>query len=175
MPKTKEQKKEALKSIQDKLNDSKSVVFSSDNGLGVKTAEDLRKELKKVGGEYLVVKKTLLKKVLAEMEGSDQINDLSGSVALSFSYDDEVAAASVLNKFSKGNETLSIGGGILENKLILPEMVKRLATLPSKEELLSKVVGSLQAPISGMVNVLHGNLRNLVGVLSAIKDNKPTE
>ena len=54
-------------------------------------------------------------------------------------------------------------------------MVKRLATLPSKEELLSKVVGSLQAPISGMVNVLHGNLRNIVGVLSAIKDNKPTE
>ncbi|MBT7552911.1 50S ribosomal protein L10 [bacterium] len=173
MPKTKEQKKEALKSIQTKLADSKSVVFSSDNGLGVKAAEDLRKELKNVGSEYLVVKKTLLKKALADVEDAEQINDLTGSVALSLSYDDEVAAASVINKFAKANkEALSIGGGMLENKIILPEMVKRLANLPSKEQLLANLVGGLQAPISGMVNVLQGNLRNLVGVLSAIKDKK---
>ena len=61
MPKTKDQKKEILKNIKDKLADSKSVVFSSDNGLGVKTAQALRQELKSAGGEYLVIKKTLLK------------------------------------------------------------------------------------------------------------------
>jgi large subunit ribosomal protein L10 len=172
MPKTKDQKKEILKNIKDKLADSKSVVFSSDNGLGVKTAQALRQELKSAGGEYLVIKKTLLKKALAEFEDSEQLDDLSGSIALSFSYEDEVAAASVLNKFAKDNDTLTLGGGLLENKLIMPEMIKRLATLPSKEQLLGQVVATMQAPISGMVNVLQGNLRNLVGVLSAIKDNK---
>ena len=117
--------------------------------------------------------KQILKKALADVEDAEQINDLTGSVALSLSYDDEVAAASVINKFAKANkEALSIGGGMLENKIILPEMVKRLANLPSKEQLLANLVGGLQAPISGMVNVLQGNLRNLVGVLSAIKDKK---
>ena len=174
MPKTKDQKKEILKNIKDKLADSKSVVFSSDNGLGVKTAEALRQELKNSGSEYLVIKKTLLKKALADFEDSEQLDDLSGSIALSFSYEDEIAAARVLKKFAKNNKTLTLSGGILENKLIMPEMIKRLATLPAKEQLLAQVVATMQAPIFGMVNVLQGNLRNLVGVLSAIKDNKPS-
>ena len=170
MSKTKDQKKEILKNIQEKLAESKSVVFSSDNGLDVKTVQALRKELKSEGGEYLVVKKTLLKKALADLPDNEQLDDLTGSIALSFSYHDEATAAGVLHKYTKANETLTLGGGILENKLIMPEMVKRLATLPSKEQLLAQVVATIAAPISGMVNVLQGNLRNLVGVLGAIKD-----
>lgn len=172
MSKTKEQKGEALQIIKDKVTQSKSVVFSADKGLAVKTVESLRKDLKANGGEYLVVKKTLLKKALADLEGVDSVDSLEGNIAATFSFEDEISAVSILNKYAKENENLEMGGGILENHIILPEMVKKLANLPSKEQLLAKLVGTIQAPISGIVGVLQGNLRGLVGVLSAIKDKK---
>ncbi|MDP2812712.1 MAG: 50S ribosomal protein L10 [bacterium] len=172
MPKTKDQKEQILKSLKDKLAISKSVVFSSDKGLDVKTIERLRNELKGNGAEYMVAKKTLLKLATKELGESDDLENLDGSVALTFSYEDEVAGARILNKYAKENENLKLGGGILENKVILAEMVNRLAQLPTRAVLLAKLVGSLNSPISGMVGVLSGNLRNLVGVLNAIKEKK---
>ena len=172
MAKTKEQKKEALKTVQDKLKDSKSVVFSSDTGSNVKTIQELRNELKQNDAEYLVVKKTLLRKAIKDMGETDQLDDLAGSVAVTLSYNDEVSGAKILNKYAKQSEVLNLGGGILENAFIMPEMVKKLATIPSREELLAKLVGSLNSPISGLVGVLAGTTRNFVGVLNAIKDTK---
>ncbi|OGY93710.1 MAG: 50S ribosomal protein L10 [Candidatus Komeilibacteria bacterium RIFOXYC1_FULL_37_11] len=172
MPKSKIQKQEALKSLEEKLKDSKAVVFSSDTGSNVKTIESLRKELKANNAEYLVVKKTLLKKAIKDMGETDQLDQLAGSVALTLSYQDEVSAAKILNKYAKDSETLKMAGGILEKSFIMPEMVKRLATLPSREELLTKLVGSLNSSISGLVRVLAGTTRNFVGVLRAIKDSK---
>ena len=172
MPKTKEQKKEALKVVQEKLKDSKAVVFSSDTGSNVKTIEELRKELKENNAEYLVIKKTLLRKAIKDMGETDQLDDLAGSVALTFSYNDEVSGAKILNKYAKGSGVLNLGGGILENAFIMPEMVKKLATLPSREELLAKLVGTINGPLRGLVGVLSGTTRNFVGVLNAIKDKK---
>jgi len=165
MAKSKEQKKQELQSIEEKFKDSKSVVFSSDNGANVKTIEALRNELKANDAEYLVVKKTLLKKAVKDMGEADQLNDLSGSVALTFSYGDEVSGAKILNKYAKDNEALSLGGGILEKSFILPDMVKRLATIPSREELLAKLVGSLNSPISGLVGVFSGVTRDRKSVV----------
>lgn len=172
MAKSKEQKKEALKYLQDKLKESKSVVFSSDTGSNVKTIESLRNELKANEAEYLVVKKTLLRKATKDLGEAEHLDELAGSVALTLSYSDEVTGAKILNKYAKDSEVLNLGGGILEGKFIVPEMVKKLSSLPSKEELLAKVVGSLNSPISGLVGVLSGTTRNLVGVLSAIRDQK---
>ncbi|MCD4761064.1 50S ribosomal protein L10 [bacterium] len=172
MPKTKEQKKEILQSLKDKIAKSKSVVFSSDNGLNVKISEELRKELKNSNAEYLVTKKTLLKLATKDLGESEIVNDLSGSVALTLSYEDEVSGAKVLNKYAKANESLELGGGILEGEFILADMVKRLASIASREQLLAQLVGSLKSPITGMVGVLNGVQRNFVGVLSAIKDQK---
>jgi len=171
MPKTRQQKEEALKSLKSKLEDSKSVVFTSDTGLTVKEVEALRKELRDNNSEYYVAKKTLLKKALKDVD-EDSLKELSGSIGVTFSYEDEVSAAKTVNKVTKANENFSVAGGILEEKFILPEMVKKLASIPSKEELLAKLVGSLKSPITGIVGVLGGNLRGLVGVLSAIKDKK---
>ncbi|MFA6307948.1 MAG: 50S ribosomal protein L10 [Patescibacteria group bacterium] len=172
MPKTKEQKQEALKVLQEKLKDSKAVVFSSDTGSNVKVINELRRELKANNAEYLVVKKTILKKAIKDMGETDQLDDLAGSVALTLSYHDEVSGAKILNKYAKGSEVLKLGGGILEHTFIVPEVVKRLATLPSREELLAKLLGSINRPLSGLVGVLSGTTRNFVGVLSAIKDTK---
>lgn len=171
MPKTRQQKEEILKNLKSKLEDSKSVVFTSDTGLNVKEVEDLRKELRDNDSEYYVAKKTLLKKALKDVD-KDSLKELSGSIGVTFSYEDEVSAAKAVNKATKANDNLSVVGGILEQKFILPDMVKKLASIPSKEELLAKLVGSLNSPITGMVGVLSGTTRNFVGALSAIKDKK---
>lgn len=172
MPKTKNQKEEILKTLKDKLSGSKAVIFSSDKGLNVKTTERLRNELKENGAEYMVAKKTLLKLATKDLGDSGDLEGLDGSVALTFSYDDEITGARILNKYAKENENLKLSGGILENKLILADTVKRLAELPTKDVLLARLVSSLNSPISGMVGVLSANLRNFVGVLNAIKEKK---
>lgn len=172
MPKSKEQKKDFLDKLKDKMSKSKSTVFSSDTGLNVKTSEELRKELKKNGAEYLVAKKTLLKLATKDLGESEEVDNLKGSVGVVLSYEDEVAGPRVINKFAKDNETLELGGGVLEGNFIMPDMVKRLANLPTKEQLLANLVGSLRSPMTGMVGVLGGVQRNFVGVLSAIRDKK---
>jgi len=172
MPKTKEQKKETIAQLKDKLSQSKSVVFTGDTGLNVKTAEALRKELRENKAEYLVAKKTLIKLADENLKNEKEIDQMIGSIGLTFSYDDEISGVKIVSKFAKENETFKISGGLLENKFILPEMVERLASLLSREQLLAKLVGTLQAPISGFARVLSGNTRNLVGVLSAIRDEK---
>lgn len=172
MAKSKEQKKEILDALKDKLAKSKSVVFSSDEGATVKSVETLRKELKQNGAEYFVTKKTLLKLATKDLEGENQVENLKGSVGVTLSYDDEVAGARLVNKFAKDKQTFELSGGILEGAFILPEKIKTLANLPSKEQLLATVVGTIKAPITGLVGVLSGNTRNLVGVLNAIKEKK---
>lgn len=172
MPKSKEQKKQLLADLQAKLEKSKSVVFSSDRGLNVKTVEEMRREMKKSGAEYLVTKKTLLKLATKNVSEASALDELTGSIGVTLSYEDELAGAKIVNKYAKTNETLVLGGGVLEKKFILADMVKRLANLPSREQLLAKLVASLQSPLSGLMGVLSGNMRQLVVVLSAIKAKK---
>lgn len=110
----------------------------------------------------------------------DQISDLNvrtmdGKLAAVFSYEDEVAPAKIIANFRKDKEKadkIFFLGGILENKLLSKEEMESLSQLPSKPELYAKLVGSLNAPVSGFVNVLAGNLRGLVGVLKAISEKK---
>lgn len=170
MPKSKQQKADIIQNLQDKVANSKSIVFASDHGLSVKVVDNMRRELKKGGGEYLVAKKTLIKKAVDLPE--DQLAKLTGSVGIVLSYEDAVVGPKVAHKVAKDHEALSIGAGFLAKEFILEDAVKRLASLPSREVLLAKLVGSINAPVSGFVNVLAGNLRNLVGVLNAIKSKK---
>lgn len=174
MPKTKEQKRSIFKELNEKISKAKSVVFVNFSGLTVKENEDLRCSLKKENSEYYVAKKTLLGMALKEGGVNDaNVKELEGQVAAIFGYEDEVAPAKVINIFKKGKEAkIKFVGGILENKFISANMVAELAILPSKQELYAKIVGSINAPVSGFVNALAGNLKNIVYVLNAIKDKK---
>ncbi|PIR94380.1 50S ribosomal protein L10 [Candidatus Falkowbacteria bacterium CG10_big_fil_rev_8_21_14_0_10_39_11] len=172
MPKTKQQKEDLISLLTDKLGEAKSVVMVSYTGLNVPSTEELRNKCKDEQVEFLAVKKTLLKKVLNELKFDDSELDYEGSLAVAFGREDEVAPAKILNDFSKDHNEIIFRGGIFESKVIGVEKVKMLAALPSKPELYAKIVGSLNAPISGFVNVMAGNLRGLVTVLNAIKDNK---
>lgn len=174
MPKTKGQKKHILTDLENKISRAKSVVFANFNGLGVKENEELRAKLKSENSEYYVAKKTLLGLAYKDKDiDSLDIKNFNGQVATVFGYDDEVAPAKILDQFKKDNEDkINFIGGILEGKYIDAEKVGSLAKLPSKIELYAKLVGSINAPVSGFVNALAGNLRNLIYVLRAIEEKK---
>ena len=174
MAKTKIKKQEILRDLNAKFDRAKSVVFARFNAVKVVDNEDLRNQLRNEASEYYVAKKTLLNLALKEknFSGFDP-RETDGQTAVIFGYEDEVAPAKILNKFIKDHsEQVSFLGGILEGRLIEPNQVKALADLPSREELYAKLVGSINAPVSGFVNALAGNLRNLVGVLNAIQEKK---
>ncbi len=175
MPKNKIQKGEILRNLSEKIKKSKSVVFAGFNALTVKDNENLRTQLRKENSEYYVAKKTLMNIAFKDQIKDLNIRDMDGKLAAVFSYEDEVAPAKILGNFRKDKEKtdkIFFLGGILENKLLSKEEVEALSKLPSKTELYAKLVGSLNAPISGFVNALAGNLKNLVYVLKAISEKK---
>jgi len=172
MAKTKQQKEEIVNQLADRIKDSKSVVVANFDGLTVNESQAFRQECKDAGVDVFSVKKTLLQIALKKaLEQDVDTKEMKGSLNIALSQD-EVSAAKLVKGFSKKHEDIEFQGGILEGQIIDIEELKKLADLPSREELLAKVVGSLNAPISGFVNVLAGNLRGLVNVLNAIKDNK---
>lgn len=174
MPKSKIQKGEIMRDLTARIKKSKSIVFAGFNALGVKDNEVLRAQLRAENGEYYVAKKTLLGRALKE-QGIENLDtkSLDGKLAVIFSYEDEVAPAKVVDAFRKDKEDkIFFLGGILEGKLLSKTEVEALAKLPSKHELHARLVGTLNAPISGFVNVLAGSIRNLVNVLKAIEEKK---
>ncbi|NQV89807.1 50S ribosomal protein L10 [Candidatus Uhrbacteria bacterium] len=172
MPKTRVQKSEIVDGLAEKLTSMKSVVFTSVAGYTMEDANTLREKGRSVGVELLIAKKSLLVRALEKNGFPITRDDLEGSILTTFGFDDEVAAAKLMAEFSKGRDTISIVGGILEGQFVSKEAIQQLATLPSREQLLGQLVGTLNAPISGFVNVLAGNLRKFVYVLSAIKEAK---
>ena len=175
MPKSKIQKGEISRTLSEKIKKSKSMVFAGFNALGVKDNEALRAKLREENSEYYVAKKTLLNRALQDNKLDINVRDFDGKVAAIFSYEDEVAPAKIIGSFRKDKDKenrIFFLGGILEGRLLSKQEVEALSTLPSKTELYAKLVGSLNAPISGFVNALAGNLRNLVNVLKAIEEKK---
>ncbi|TAL51210.1 50S ribosomal protein L10 [Patescibacteria group bacterium] len=172
MPKTRAQKGEIVDELSQKLGKMKSVVFTSISGYTMDDANLLRQKGREVGVEVMVAKKTLLNKALENNGFTIAPDELEGSILTTIGLDDEVAAAKLIAEFAKDREAIQIVGGILEGKFVGRDAIKQLATLPSREQLLAMFVRSLNAPISGFVNVLAGNLRSLVYVLNAIKTAK---
>ncbi len=169
---TRNQKKELVKSLEEKIKQSKSVVLVDYKGLKVKDTMELKRELRKAGVEYLVTRKTLLEIALKNAGIEMDICGMEGQIAVSFSKEDEVVGAKILDKFAKTNENVKMLGGTLGIQVMGEKEVKALAKVPSKEELLAKLVGTLNAPVSGFVNVLAGNMRGLVQVLKAVSEVK---
>ncbi|MFA9262714.1 MAG: 50S ribosomal protein L10 [Undibacterium sp.] len=169
----KSQKTELIAEVSAKAKGSKALVFANFKGVSVKDITTLRRSLRETGSSWQVLKKTLLSRALDEVGVKVDARELDGQVGVAFS-SDEVAAAKTIADFIKANKesTLSIVGGSLGSESLSVEAVKALAKLPSKDELRAKLVGTLQAPISGFVRTLSGNLTGLVRVLGAVRDSK---
>jgi large subunit ribosomal protein L10 len=171
MPKTKLQKQEALKQAKDNIDASKLVIMTSYNNLSVKKLEELRDELRTNDVFYKVIKKTILKLAKGDNVDDKILESFTGNLSLAYSQD-EVVAAKILAKFAKVNDGLKIHGAWLEGDFLSREQVMELSRLLSKEELLAKLLGTMKNPITGIVNVMSGNMRGLVCVLKAIGESK---
>jgi len=172
MAKNKEQKQKIVGNLKEKVSQMKSLVFFGYEGLNVKDIEDLRHKCKEADIEYTVPKKTLLSVAMKEAGIEADPKEIKGNYGIAISLKDEVVVAKILHDFAKTHEAAKILGGIFSGKLADSTMVLQLAKLPSREELLAKLIGSINAPVSGFVNVLAGNMRGLVQVLNSIKNNK---
>jgi large subunit ribosomal protein L10 len=169
---TKDQKKKIVKDLTEKLKTGKVMIFSDFTGTTVGGMKELRDELRKTGATYKVTKKKLIDIAFKDAGIEADSVGLEGQIGLAIGQEDEVSAAKVLGQFSKKNKNFKILRGVLDNKIISDKEVIALASLPSREQLLAKFVGTINAPVSGFVNVLAGNLRNFVGVLKAIAETK---
>lgn len=167
-----EEKKQIVEELKDKLNQVKAAIFTDYRGLNVEEITELRKQLREAGIEYKVVKNTLTR-IAAKDINMDFLEEyLTGPTAIAFSFEDPVTPAKILSKFASSHKALDIKAGLVEGKLIDAEGIKALADLPSREVLIAKVIGGMQAPISGLVCVLNGPMRGLVYALKAIQDKK---
>lgn len=169
---TRKEKEASLTSLTEDLKAARGVVFSEYRGMTVKQLETVRKSLRKENVKYQVVKVSLLKKAMASLGINLDGLKYNGPVALAVSQEEETTPARILKSLVRENPLLILCGGILDNKLVGSEVVMKLASLPSKRQLLGQLVSVLAGPARGLVTVLSGNTRNLLNVLNAIKDKK---
>lgn len=172
MAKTRQDKETMVSALAERLNGMRSIVFANYEGLSVSEVDDLRRKLTAESVGYTVAKKTLLRIALERAGVAVDTSTIAGNFATIVSKGDEVAPARIVAAFARDHEALKLAGGILEGHLLDRTAVLALAKLPTKKELLGKAVGSIAAPLSGFVNVLAGNLRGLVTVLGAIRDQR---
>ncbi|AEP00390.1 50S ribosomal protein L10 [Weizmannia coagulans] len=142
-----EQKKQLVEEITDKFKSSTAVVVVDYRGLNVAEVTELRKQLREAGVEFKVYKNTMTRRAV-EAAGLDGLNSvMTGPNAIAFSTEDVVAPARILNDFAKDHEALEIKAGVIEGNVATVDEIKALATLPSREGLLSMLLSVLQAPI----------------------------
>ena len=169
----KENKQQVVAELHDKLQRAKAVFLADFRGMNVGKATDLRNELRKASVEYKVVKNTLLDLASRETDKESLSPHYVGPTAIAFSYDDPVAAAKVLSRFAKEQQaTFKLKAGILSGKVISVADILALADLPSREVLIAKLLGSMQAPTANFVGVLAAVPASFVRLLGAIKTQK---
>ncbi|CCO07787.1 50S ribosomal protein L10 [Desulforamulus hydrothermalis] len=176
MPTTKAQKAVMLEEIKEKMSQSQVTILADFRGISVAKITDLRARLRKAGSEMKVAKNTVARIAAREIgvEGLDPY--LEGPTVFAFGIEDPVAPAKILSDFAKEvKQGVDIKAGILEGKVIDANGVKALADLPSREVLLAKVLGGMQAPLYGFAGVLAANLRNLVYVLDQVRQQKESQ
>jgi large subunit ribosomal protein L10 len=161
-----EKKVQIVSNLADNLSRSNIIIATNYQGLLAKQMAELRNALAKAGVEYHVVKNTLVYRA-ADQAGKPQLRDIiEGPVALAFGYDDIINTAKALNQYIKSAAlSLQIRGGLLGDRILLPEEVVSLANLPAREVLISKLIGQLQAPIGTLHNILNLPLQGLLNVL----------
>jgi len=169
MPKSKAQKSSDLEEIKRKIGDAKSIVFADYKGVKVKDFQELRKSLKKGKGSIEVTKINLARIAFEKNKSLDEIVG-KASLAIGYSFDDEVSAPKIIKKFGKTNENVKLLGGFCDGKFMTKEEIERLADIPSKEELLVKLLFTIKSPIYKLVGNLGGQTPKLVRVLKAISE-----
>ena len=166
-----EEKAEVIEEVSAELAKAQSVIIAEYRGLDVASVTVLRKSARESGVYLRVLKNTLVRRAVADTPFEGLSDQLVGPLMYAIS-DDPVAAAKVLSEFAKSNDKLVIKGGAMPNSLLDVEGVKALATMPSRDELLAKLLGTMQAPIAQFVRTLNEVPTKFVRGLAAVRDQK---
>jgi len=167
-----EEKKQIVANLSEKLSGSCAGVLVDYKGITVGDDTALRRELREAGVQYEVVKNRLLSLAADKAEMPDMKPVLENTTALAVHKDDYIACARILSDFADKHSNFTIKLGFVDNDVIDAKKVSDLAKLPSREVLVAKALGGLNAPIVGFVGVLNANLRGLVVALNAIATQK---
>jgi large subunit ribosomal protein L10 len=161
-----------IKEIEKELKKGEPFFIARHDLVPANNIDKLRKKLRGAKTRYLVVKNTLGQKAFEKAKLADFSGHVQGACGIAFTSGDAVSSSKALMEFSKENENFKVQAGYMQGKMMSVDQIKVLASLPSREVLLAKVVGQMQAPISGFVNVLAGTLRKFVNVVDAIQKKK---
>ncbi len=167
-----ENKKQVVESIKAKITASKSVILVDYKGLTVAQDTELRNAFRKAGVEYKVLKNTLVRKAFNDLGINDFDSDLNGPTAVAFGEDEITPAKIVMGEIKKLDEKISVKSGFVDGGRVDATGVKSLANMPSREEMIAKMLGSMQAPISNFAGVLSGIMRSVVIALNAVAEKK---
>jgi large subunit ribosomal protein L10 len=180
MIRTKAQKQEMVTALATRLRRASTIYVTDFTGLDVAKITQLRRRLRQSGGgegggtDFVVVKNTLARRALADAQVQGLEAHLAGPTGLVLAGADPIAAAKVLADFAKEFEKPAIKVGLVDGKTVTPELVKRLASLPTKHELLAQLGGALQAPMAGFLGAMNGLLMKMVGALEALRNQRAT-
>ena len=164
MGKNREIKEAKVSEIKEKMEKAQGIIFAKYQGLTVEEDTELRKALREAGVEYKVYKNTLTTLAAKELGFDGIVDALEGPLSVAFGYEDPTVPAKVLNDFAKNHKKLELVAGIVQGEIFDEAKVKQLATIPSREILIAKLLGSFKAPLS-----------NLAYLLNAIKEQKESE
>jgi len=169
----KSDKELAVSELQEKIAKAQGMFFTDFAGINVEHITELRREFRKSGIEYKVVKNTLAKIALKNVSGYDKVYDkLVGPTGIAFAYNDPAAPAKIIQKFKEKNEKFGLKVCVIEKTVYDGSKLKELASMPSRAEIIAGILGSLNSPISGIVGTINAVLRDVVGVLDAIEKKK---
>ncbi|MFA5634092.1 MAG: 50S ribosomal protein L10 [Candidatus Dojkabacteria bacterium] len=170
MAKTRLQKTELLNKYKDILKNKTGYFLVNSDKTDATTVSKLKIELKNVGANYSVLKNTLFKVALQDSEQPLEIQEIEGPTAIIYFDEDPTAPAKLIKEIQKETELLDAKSGVFEGQFLTEQEVMQLADIPTKDVLLSQLVGTLNAPLSGFMNALTGNIRGLTMVLKGISE-----
>jgi len=169
---TKAFKSEKIDAIKSKVEKAQVALVTEYKGYTVEEITNLRRELQKQGGDYMVTKNTLAKVAIKGTQYEAMTDLMKGPIAIAFGFDDQVSPAKVVSKFIKDTKKGEILGAVLDGKLLSVEETKALANLPSKEELYAKMLGSINSPATGITLGINGVMAALTRAVAAVRDQK---
>lgn len=169
---TKAFKSEKIDAIKAKVEKAQVAVITEYKGLTVEEITNLRRELQKQGGDYMVTKNTLAKIAVKGTEYEVISDLLKGPTAIAFGYEDQVSPAKVVSEFIKKTKKGEILGAVLEGKLLSADEANALANMPSKDELYAKMLGSINSPATGITLGINAVMASLTRAMAAVRDQK---
>lgn len=172
MPRTRKQKEEAVDALATEIGGHSIVLLSDFTGMNVETATEIRRRFREESVKFRVVKNSLARRALERIGAKDLAERLTGPNAVVLSESDPVAPAKILVEFERKNDTPKIRSGWVDASIVTAADIRRIADLPSREQLLAQIAAGCQAPVAGLARLLHEMVRQLVSTLDEVGKSK---